>query len=122
MERAPGGDRQCGTVTLAGNITADLNDNMLEVKDNVNVTLDLNGHTLNRNLNAADADGHVIIVNAGGNLTIKDSSYSQDGTITGGWANHGGGINNKGTLTIEGGNITGNHVSGSENSGQGAGI
>ena len=95
-----------GTVTLTRDITAGSDDTMLQVSGTV--TLDLNGHTLNRNRTTAHADGHVLIVNAGGKLTIRDSAGG--GTITGGYANNGGGINNKGTLRIEGGAITGNRV------------
>ena len=81
------------------------------------VTLDLNGHTLRRNLNAADANGHVIEVHSKGNLTITDSSGDNSGTITGGWANNGGGICNYGTVNFEGGTITGCKAAG-----QGGGI
>ena len=71
------------------------------------VTLDLNGHTLSRSLTAADRNGHVIEVHSKGNLMIIDSSDDRSGTITGGWANNGGGICNYGTVTIAGGKITG---------------
>ena len=62
------------------------------------VTIDLNGHTLSRNLSAVDANGHVIEVFNNGTLTLTD------GKLTGGWANNGGGICNKGTLTMK--NVT----------------
>ena len=71
------------------------------------VTLDLNGHTLSRSLTAADRNGHVIEVHSKGDLMIIDSSSDKSGTITGGWAINGGGICNYGTLTIQGGKITG---------------
>ena len=58
------------------------------------VTIDLNGYTLSRNLSAANNNGHVIEVFANGTLTLKG------GTLTGGWANNGGGICNYGTLTL----------------------
>ena len=74
---------------------------------NQSITLDLNGHTLSRNLTAADRNGHVIEVHSKGDLMIIDSSDDRSGTITGGWANNGGGICNYGTLTITGGTITG---------------
>ena len=71
------------------------------------ITIDLNGHCLSRSLSAADANGHVIEVFEHGNLTIVDSSGDRSGSITGGWANNGGGICNYGTLTIQGVRITG---------------
>ena len=70
-----------------------------------NVTLDLNGYALQRNLNAVDADGHVIEVHSKGTLTVTDSYGG--GTLRGGWANNGGGICNYGTVNFEGGTITG---------------
>jgi hypothetical protein len=64
------------------------------------VTIDLNGHTLQRTgLTKADANGHVIEVFGAGNLTLTSSKTG--GKLTGGWANNGGGICNYGTLTIE---------------------
>ena len=64
----------------------------LTVPSGVTVTLDLNGHSIDRNLKDGFASEHVITVN--GNLTIKDSSEGQDGKITGGYAKNssGGGI------------------------------
>jgi hypothetical protein len=70
------------------------------------ITLDLNGHTLQRTgLQSADANGHVIEVFTAGNLTITDSGTT--GKITGGNANNGGGICNYGTLQLQGGTISG---------------
>lgn len=68
------------------------------------VSLDLNGYTLSRSLNAADANGHVIEVFADGTLTLTDGSANHTGKLSGGWANNGGGICNKGTLTLN--NVT----------------
>lgn len=68
------------------------------------VTIDLNGHTLKRNLAVVDANGHVIEVFSQGTLTIVDQANG--GTISGGRANNGGGICNYGTLNFEGGTIT----------------
>ena len=70
------------------------------------VTLDLNGHTLKRNLSEVDANGHVIEVFTNGTLTLKDGSGNDSGQITGGRANNGGGICNYGTLNFEGGTIS----------------
>ena len=71
------------------------------------ITLDLNGHTLSRNLTSADGDGHVIWVRTGSTLYVQDNSSSGNGQLTGGWANNGGGICNYGTLYFQGGTITG---------------
>ena len=66
------------------------------------VTIDMAGHTLQRTgLASADANGHVIEVFANGNLTLLG------GTLTGGWANNGGGICNYGTLSASDITITG---------------
>ncbi len=75
------------------------------------VTLDLNGHTLTRQMTAADAGGQVIYVKNGGNLTITDKS-DNSGKITGGWSFQGGAIyvEEGATLTISGGTITGNRA------------
>ncbi|MBR5063273.1 MAG: hypothetical protein IKX05_01015, partial [Bacteroidales bacterium] len=68
------------------------------------ITLDLNGHTLQRSgLTEAQANGHVIEVFGAGTLTVTDSGTG--GMIKGGYANNGGGICNYGTLNIQGGTI-----------------
>ena len=51
----------------------------------VNVTLDLNGHTIDRGLIAPEANGEVMFINDNANVTIKN------GTITGGYSNNGAG-------------------------------
>ena len=92
---------------------------------NGTVTIDLNGHSIDRNLSDAVANGYVIKVNEKGSLTIIDSSKEKTGEITGGnTIGNGGGIyNNKGTLTIENINITGNRcVRDGKAYGTGAGI
>ncbi len=98
------------TVKLGSDITTPSDDGRLDINDGVTVTLDLNGHTLKRLMTAVHPGGQVIIVNAGGKLTIKDSGTG--GTITGGWANGGGGIyvREGGELTVEGGTISGNRA------------
>ena len=105
-----------GTVTLKQDIirTGTDTNNFLEVPSGVTVTLDLNGHTINRALTAATAYGYVIKVS--GTLTINDSSNPSTGSITGGWNNsgYGGGIyinnNTNARLTLNNGAITGNKV------------
>lgn len=57
----------------------------LKIYGLVNVSIDLNGHTLSRNLLASDTDGHVIEVFEGNTLTIVDNSTGQTGQISGGW-------------------------------------
>jgi len=76
------------------------------------VTIDLNGHTLRRLMDAADDGGQVISVFGGWTLTIKDSSGDNSGKITGGWSYQGGAIYvyPDAQLTIEGGTITGNRA------------
>ena len=96
------------TVKLDADITTPSEGGRLDINNGITVTLDLNGHTLTRNMTAVHPGGQAIIVNEGGKLTIMDSSTG--GTITGGWANGGGGIyvREGGELTIKGGIITGN--------------
>ena len=96
------------TVKLGADITTPSEGGRLDINNGITVTLDLNGHTLTRNMTAVHPGGQAIIVNEGGKLTIMDSSTG--GTITGGWANGGGGIyvRGGGELTIKGGIITGN--------------
>ena len=81
----------------------------LFVKSGQYITLDLNGHTIDRGLSEQEIDGYVISV--AGNLTIKDSSGDNSGKITGGHnMGDGGGVYviNGGAFTLEGGTITGN--------------
>jgi len=91
-------------------MTADIQlGSRLVIENGKNVTLDLNGHTLKRTMEAAADDGNVIYVSEGGTLTISDGGGS--GQITGGWAKEGGAIYNAGTLNIQGGAITYNKAS-----------
>lgn len=94
-----------GTVILAKDVSLT---NVLRIPTGVEVTLDLNGHTLNRGLTECRDLGSVIRVEPGATLTVKDSSNKNSGVITGGASWNGGGICNHGTLTVEGGTISGN--------------
>ena len=106
FDHADNGD----VIELESDTTADFyNDTHLVVPAGKNITLDLKGCTLDRNSILLMGDGNVITNN--GTLTIIDTSAGQTGTITGGYTgNPGGGIVNNGTLTIEGGTITGNRA------------
>ena len=107
-------DNTLGTrnITLSSNVSPvnTSTDGALEV--NGTVVLDLNGYTINRNIGEeAVADGYVIIVESGANLTINNSSVTNAGIITGGYnLGDGGGIVNKGTLTLNAVTVSGNKV------------
>ena len=110
--------RAGGTVLLTQDVTAGEDDSVLTVPSGVTVTLDLNGHTIDRAaasvtidgiLRATGTDGDVIRVN-GGTLTVLDGSAEGTGAITGGCHNYGGGVYvlNGGAFTLAGGSIRGN--------------
>ena len=99
-----------GTYTLGENVVYD-GVNKLRVPYGQTVTLDLAGHTINRNLGEAISEGYVIQV--AGTLTINDSVGG--GLITGGKnsgsysGSSGGGISiESGTFIMNGGSISGN--------------
>ena len=100
-----------GTITLTKNYTATATtDVCLTVPEGKILELDLNGHTINRNLSSAKNDGCAIWNKS--QLTITDTSGGTEGVITGGKNSYaGGGIDNQGTLTIVKGRITGNYTS-----------
>ena len=95
-----------GSVQLTGDITLS---SRLEIAKGKTVSIDLNGHTLKRTMEAAADDGNVIYVSEGATLTISDGG--DGGQISGGWAKEGGAIYNAGTLNIQGGDITQNKAS-----------
>lgn len=101
-------------ITLADDITASSSETYLSLSGGRHVILDLNGHTIDRHMTAAqEGNGHVIRVHGSStSLTIRDCSPGQTGTITGGWNRYGAGcINVTGaTLRLEGGTISGNRV------------
>ena len=102
-----------GMIKLTHDISAESTDAALEVPANTTVMLDLNGHTINRALASAIANGSVIVNN--GVLAVMDEAGN--GEIKGGNnSGNGGGIVNNGTFTLYGGKITGNHAA------QGAGV
>ena len=89
------------TIVLNADVTAAESDIALSIPDGTVLSLDLNGRTINRHLTSPKgSDGAVITVQSGAVLTIKDSSEGAAGKITGGYASHGGGIRNNGTLIV----------------------
>ena len=99
--------REGGTIVLPCDVTAEASDTLLTVSRDV--TIDLNGHSINRNKSSASTDGRVFQVNSG-TLTIRDSAGG--GTVTGGKAARNGGAVylNGGSLNLESGTITGNRI------------
>lgn len=81
----------------------------VEIDNNIAVTIDLNGKTVNRGLTSSADYGHVLKVISGSKLTINDSSGDNSGTITGAYVHNGGAINNACTLVMNSGTITSNH-------------
>ena len=108
---APSNNTYGGTyvVTLLDDVTGNLNKVLSYPTEALNITLDLNGHTI-----TGDGTTVAVVFNLGSNqaknsvVTIKDSSGDNSGKITGGK----GGVKLDGTdctLRFEGGTITGNH-------------
>lgn len=98
-----------GSITLVADIICPEDGTALSAPFNKFITLDLNGYTIDRDLDEAKDNGYVITNES--YLTIKDSSPLQTGKITGGSnTGNGGGIYNGqyGTITLEGGSICGN--------------
>ena len=91
---------------------ADINlSDELTIDGSKTVTIDLNGHKLDRGLGTASSmSSGVIYIKSGSTLTINDGSGDNSGKITGGYANKGGAISNLGTLVFNGGTITGNRA------------
>ena len=106
-----------GDIQLTTDITAGDSDSALTVPSRKTVTLDLNGHTIDRKLTslAAKAGGNVIKVS--GTLIINDSAGK--GTITGGNCSSSQFLAGAvcvlsgGSFTLNGGSICGNKTSGS---------
>ena len=97
-----------GEVKLQKDYTARENDSFLSIESGTVLTLDLNGHRIDRGLadNSAKSGGHVIKVL--GSLTVTDTSEGGRGEITGGNSSTiGGGIfvASGGSLTLNAGSI-----------------
>ena len=101
-----------GSVILQQDVTAGAGDSALTVPSGKEVTLDLNGHTIDRGLANAEAKTNGNVITNNGTLTITDSSAAKTGTITGGNnAGNGGAIWSDSTLTVTNGTISGNTAS-----------
>ena len=86
------------TLALAYDLNAQLSEGPLEIPEGKTLTIDLNGHSIDRGLNSETTYGNVITVN--GYLTLIDSVGG--GAVTGG-NNYGsgGGVVNNGTLVMQ---------------------
>ena len=102
-----------GTViVLQEDYTAEADDIYLNVDKTL--TIDLNGHTLDRGLSGKpeEDNGYVLLVGMNGDLTLEDGSADGGGTITGGSGTNCGGVRvGGGKLTMTGGSIRGNRSS-----------
>lgn len=94
------------TIELSHDCTASETDQCLIVQEGKTITLDLNGHTLDRNLDMSGYHLEEDAIVVYGNLTIIDSGNT--GVITGGMGFDGGIRVERGSVTMEGGTITGN--------------
>ena len=100
------------TITLTADVKAGESDTVITVPNGAVLILDLNGHTVDRALKKPEGnEGSAFHILPGAVLTVTDSSEAATGKITGGYASAGGGINNDGTLILEGGCISENAAS-----------
>lgn len=94
------------TIVLGQDCTAPENDECLTLGKGKTITLDLDGHTLDRNVESSTTQQNEDLMIVSGNLTIVDSKGT--GKITGGGGFDGAFRVEGGSLTMEGGTITGN--------------
>ena len=102
-----------GYISLGEDVSPDEGETFLSVPSEKEVTLDLNGHIIDRALTEAVENGYVIKVE--GTLTLKDSTETEPGNgtgaVTGGWNTQTCGgvyVNTDGTLLLQSGKISGN--------------
>ena len=88
-------------ITVTANI--DLSNSTLSIESGKTITIDLNGHTLDRKLTQrGEGGGQVITVRSGATLNLSN------GTLKGGWGGNAGGlVNENGTVNLTDVNITG---------------
>ena len=98
-------------ITVTADI--DLNNSTLSIASGTTVTIDLNGHTLDRRLTSrGEGGGQVFTVRSGATL------YLSNGTLKGGWGGNGGGIANEGGTA----NLTEVIITGCKGDDRGGGI
>ena len=119
MEAAVNSAYERVTVDLYADWSADDDDDFIEtflngpgfkwrtiyIDDDARITLNMNGHTIDRHVADAEEDGEVILIDTGANVIIND------GTITGGHSDTGaGGLNIKSgaNVTLNNVNVVGN--------------
>lgn len=97
------------TALLASDLSADFSDTAIVIPAGARITVNLQGHTLNRaSYNPSDT-GSVFIVQKDASLTVM--SQPEAGRITGGYTSGvGGGIFNEGTLTLDKVEVSGNQA------------
>ena len=119
-----------GTLVLSADYTATSGESRISISGK-SITLDLNGHVINRNLSEATANGNVIYIASDATLTIVDSNPTathnpaitytnpngnepvtvNGGILMGGCNDSNGGcVYNAGTFNLNGGTITKNSV------------
>ena len=96
-----------GTYTLNDNI--DISAPVI-IPSGANVTVDLNGYTVNRGCDKAADNGQAFIVSTGASLTIIDSAGN--GKVTGAYAKNGGAVfvDVDANCSVQGGIFTGNRT------------
>ena len=94
------------TIKLTSDISATTTDSSLVFPTNKKISLDLYGHTLNRNLASSIDDGYVMKIESGASVSVYGN-----GTITGGYSSNGPGAiyNNGATLDITNTTISNNY-------------
>lgn len=94
------------SIILDADVTAPADATYLEVTSGKVVDINLNGHTIDRNLSAKQAGGYAFYVS--GTLNISGNGHIKGGKNT----TNGGGffISNKGSLVMSGGTISGNEA------------
>ena len=98
-------------IILSQDLVASSSDKEITIAHTYQVTVDLNGFSLDRNMSKAVDHGGVFRVEPFSKLTVVDSSGNNSGKICGGYSVNGGGICNHGELEFRGGTVTGNRAS-----------